>query len=306
MFDTQNVGGTIKTMAFTIPDLTDNKLNSVQTRDGDQPATDDEVKFHRHCQKTVLSAYGPDGHGLTWNTINNLNLPYLPENWRNNFTSNTNNITEDLKALLNLINWTAGQKGSFTLSFKDSNNNLISNRTINLNVENQTAEVRFGRVIELKIGSITGPTAAKFNTVLNPGSGETTIIPQKKINFQFNNSSNTPIGSADVVSAQDSTVRLPYRSSTVKLNNRTTVGTMQMVAISDQTLTIPQDFNILPANILNETGIVSLSSSTYTIQLNPNIHVYRISATGNFSLRFDGSNYNHSSNSAKDSLGYTQ
>lgn len=81
MFDTQNVGGTIETMAFTIPDLTDNKLNSVQTRDGEQAAADEEVKFHRHCQKTVLSAYGPDGQGLTWNILTRNNFSNLPDDW---------------------------------------------------------------------------------------------------------------------------------------------------------------------------------------------------------------------------------
>ena len=71
-------------MAFTIPYLTDNKLNSVQTRAGDANAMaeeDDEVKFHRHCQKTVLSAYGLDGQGLTWNILTRNNFSNLPSDW---------------------------------------------------------------------------------------------------------------------------------------------------------------------------------------------------------------------------------
>ena len=98
---------------------------------------EEEVKFHRHCQKTVLSAYGPDGHGLTWNILaNHTDWTNLPNNWKDYFTDNTSNITQDLEAILELINIIAGNKGSFTLSFKDFSGNSLGTNNINLNLDN--------------------------------------------------------------------------------------------------------------------------------------------------------------------------
>ena len=45
----------------------------------------DTVRFHRHCQATVLSAFGlsenddGEGTGNTWRTLSDLSLPHLDE-----------------------------------------------------------------------------------------------------------------------------------------------------------------------------------------------------------------------------------
>ena len=71
----------------------------------------DDLLFHRHCQATVLSAYGIGGQGATWDIINELPLPNLQSilpTWKKYFTDNYNNITEDLAAILELIDYVVG------------------------------------------------------------------------------------------------------------------------------------------------------------------------------------------------------
>ena len=74
----------------------------------------DELLFHRHCQATVLSAYGISGTGATWDIINDLDLLNIEENilptWRKYFSDNYNNITEDLAAILKLIDFIVGKQ----------------------------------------------------------------------------------------------------------------------------------------------------------------------------------------------------
>ncbi len=35
----------------------------------DPPSEEEVVPFHKHCQKTVCSAYGYNGRGATWDTL---------------------------------------------------------------------------------------------------------------------------------------------------------------------------------------------------------------------------------------------
>lgn len=76
-------------MAFTIPNSIQNSENPCGLEEERTYESRDPVAFHRHCQKTVLSAYGvqpqdspstdPDeGEGLTWSEIKNLQLNNLP------------------------------------------------------------------------------------------------------------------------------------------------------------------------------------------------------------------------------------
>ena len=57
----------------------------------------DSDHFHRHCQKTVCSAYGnANGEGATWYWINDLTLPKLTNicsSWKDLFKRNDDNIT---------------------------------------------------------------------------------------------------------------------------------------------------------------------------------------------------------------------
>lgn len=145
-------------MEFTIPNLIDEKkqLNqSVQagTRDAEATnETDDTIPFHRHCQKTVLSAYGHDENGTPWQTIKELQLANLPPNWIDKFSENVN-ITDDLAEILSIVNEVAGYKGSFTLNFKDATGNSIQTATINLNTTNTSRDINLGRRVNLGFGT---------------------------------------------------------------------------------------------------------------------------------------------------------
>ena len=90
----------------------------------------DSDHFHRHCQKTVCSAYGDNGNGATWLTLSPnpetnwgddlTNLQQVTANgsyvhWQQYFTRNTNNITQDLRSILELIDAVAAGIGGFTL-----------------------------------------------------------------------------------------------------------------------------------------------------------------------------------------------
>lgn len=100
-------------------------------------AGEDPVKFHRHCQKTVCSAYGYSGSGATWNILagsdnpsTNMGLPNIQDALSGSetvisyFNNNQhNNITYDLRAILELIEKVASHTTSptYTLVFKDNN-----------------------------------------------------------------------------------------------------------------------------------------------------------------------------------------
>ena len=77
-----------------------------ESSDESSNETSDEIAFHRHCQKTVCSAYGYNGAGKTWDVIysQRSNLTNLPTNWIRYFTRNDENITQDLESILELIN----------------------------------------------------------------------------------------------------------------------------------------------------------------------------------------------------------
>ena len=122
----------------------DNKLVSRPGQAPEEDITTNEVNwetdhFHRHCQKTVCSAFGYDGNGATWSLIgdNSFTLPNLSKicsNWKHYFTCNRDNITEDLKTILELIDKVATGIGSeITLKFLDCSTPAVevSEKTIN-------------------------------------------------------------------------------------------------------------------------------------------------------------------------------
>ena len=88
----------------------DSKASKRDTGQDDGPlleraAADSPIPFHKHCQKTVCSAYGSDGNGMTWNTLcpgttgdlanlQNIVGKYSSStNWTSYFSRNTNNMT---------------------------------------------------------------------------------------------------------------------------------------------------------------------------------------------------------------------
>lgn len=144
----------------------------------------DPIPFHRHCQKTVCSAYGYNGNGATWETLSppeavndlaNLNLGLQTgETWISKFQLNRDNITQDLRTILELIDATAGYIAKdWNLTFKNNNNVLITSGTMspwrdtNLNYTFSG----FGRDISL---SIDGQPLS-FNTMKDNGHEMTEV-----------------------------------------------------------------------------------------------------------------------------------
>lgn len=122
------------------------------------PGSTEEIQFHRHCQKTVCSAYS-NGQGATWNTINllssSLNLPNLDEKpWIESFQS-CNNITDDLAVILKLINqiYQNSQPSTLTVSYYDAD---AEKRDLGESFEFRTGinadpKIKLGRYIEATI-----------------------------------------------------------------------------------------------------------------------------------------------------------
>ena len=114
-----------------------------------------DVPFHRHCQKTVCSAYSYNGTGKTWDVIysQRSNLPNLPTNWISYFTRNDENITQDLEAILELINAIAGRHAQFTIQFKDSTGrNIGTPEVFDPGFEQNSAhQFSLGRIVTLNL-----------------------------------------------------------------------------------------------------------------------------------------------------------
>ena len=138
-------------MAITLPTSIDNdrtditSASNVQQRGG----VVEEVAFHKHCQKTVLSAYGINGQGATWDVISGLPLSNLGENWLDKFQGTDHKtITDDLASILVLVDGLAGKMNSqFTIKFQDTNRNVVESCIINPWINNKTYTFTFGRGI---------------------------------------------------------------------------------------------------------------------------------------------------------------
>ena len=136
------------------------------------------VDYHRHCQATVLGATGdPHGNGSTWSTIRDLSLPNIAfrvPGWLNKFTTN-DNITEDLKAILELIDAMAiaaggGDSRAWNLVFNTNHGFTICDKTLDpTSTWNTVVFDGFGRdiKIDIKIGNPpAGNQTVKFNTMM--------------------------------------------------------------------------------------------------------------------------------------------
>ena len=145
-------------------------------------------------------------------------------------------------------------------------------------------------MIELKLGSASGTTAAKFNTVKTMGN-EITVIPTRQLKFSFSGGSD--FASVPVVSSESNpNVVIPHNDITFKLNNRKTIGDIGVASLNADTVTIPQDFNLIPARIPDSDTYVTNSGTVFTINLHPDIHVYRMVTSANFRLQINATNYN--------------
>lgn len=134
-------------------DITIPNNYSIHARPGNAAAMESQptIDFHKHCQRTVCSAFGYNGAGATWDEINNLqssDVPYFPSDWKDYFTRNTQNITQDLAAILKLINKTAAKiGGAATVNFQDNTTSSMT-RTFSLTPSQQT-NIKMGRTVTL-------------------------------------------------------------------------------------------------------------------------------------------------------------
>lgn len=137
------------------------------------------VDYHRHCQATVLGATGdPHGDGVTWGTIRDLSLPNISgrvPGWLNKFTTN-DNITEDLKAILELIDAMVvaasggGDSRAWNLVFNTNHGSTICDKTLDpTSTWNTVVFDGFGRDIKIEIGVGNPPAGnqtVRFNTMM--------------------------------------------------------------------------------------------------------------------------------------------
>jgi len=164
------------------------------------------IPFHKHCQQTVCSAYGYGGQGATWEVISTLNLSHLDSDWKDLFTRNENNITEDLASILTLIDNVADQVSSmgaikgFTISFQDANGVDIANQEFSASSRNYS--VQLGRQVDL---TINGETFS-FNTMHSDEHDKLIgTLPEKKIDVKVGGSS---VGSVNVVASDSKDLAL--------------------------------------------------------------------------------------------------
>lgn len=271
-------------MAFTIPNPIQNSENPCGLEERTYESRD-PVTFHRHCQKTVLSAYGiqpqdspstdPDeGEGLTWSTIRELQLSNLPnfndnlrQGWIYYFTNNHNNITQDLASILQIIDKVAEQmQRPFYLQFKDFKGNTIGQTTkIDPWTDSNSGSCPtyefggFGKTITL---NLNGQTLVSFDTVGGDNTGTFSLaIPQGRVKFQRN--------------GQDF-------GDTIAMYSPDT---------NEHVIDISDDQN----RIGTYTWSDYVSGSTVTCNVEPKYHIYKLGHNQNFSVQFDLSQYSSNS-----------
>lgn len=327
-----------------------NKKDEMSARDGGTSISDwdwqGDYAFHRHCQKTVCSAIGYSGNGRTWSVIypGRGPLPNLqrcvdgnesPETWQEYFTGNVelagkNNITYDLRAILELINMVAGKLfaslGPFTLTFKDTEGNTIASKDLDL-IDDPIRDYEFGgfgRNVKLKVG---GAIAASFNTMkpvtLIDGLPEQLDLPLQKLSISLGETS--PFKIVDVVMESGVAVKIPYNTLSFSFGNLAafaytdvamtapvnlqvpynnvnfqmlgkTFNTIQVATGQNWNITVPKDYNRIPTSYgisdpQGGDGTITQSGATYIVRPHAGVHIYRISAYSNFNLMFDLANY---------------
>ena len=174
------------------------------------------VDFHKHCQKTVCSAYGYEGSGATWDILagssnpeSDMGLPNIQdalsggETVISYFNKNGHtNITYDLRAILELIEKVAATTTSptYTLTFNDNNGQRIVNGTLSPNNRNVVFG-GFGRDVELGL-TINGDEAKKFkfNTMR--------ALSEENLNIDIEIPDQTPLPGQFINVGADRTIEL--------------------------------------------------------------------------------------------------
>ena len=260
----------------------------VSTRSGEgSEQTEVEIPFHRHCQKTVCSAW-QGGQGLTRYTL--LHQPeetdltslkaFIPSTdeitpWQGYFKGNTDNITEDLRSILELIDKIASQvatKATWQVTFNDcgdSANNIapkrVADKSINPwdgnNAHNYVFE-NFGRLLNLTV----------------KGGG----VESK---FIFHTLRSATLLGYELPGNQESLgVELPHYDLTINFNGVKLNEFKDICMKSGGTVDINQDFNKLPSKDYDRNHT--------PIQIDGSTYVYRYSMDGgSFTPQFSIGHY---------------
>ena len=289
------VGNSEEIMAITITEggtMNNEQLRDVVVREGDL----DEIPFHMHCQKTVCSAY-QGGRGLTWGTINTLDLPNLsfldsparPEAWKDYFTASAQNITDDIAALLKLIDVVAGREHEFSISFKDNSGSIIAGpESFNPGIEQQSEHVfNLGRVVELVLD---------FDE-----NSQSTLDDEFK--FRFNTMRSDPVPPDDDERDHDSLkVTLPMRTLSIQQGGVEVGHVSGVVMESDQTVDIPNDSTLISSTYSTPSQpsqCIGYASETQTVTIVPSpswkIYKFQVDTATldgrTFDLNLDLTNY---------------
>lgn len=278
------VGNSEEIMAIS---TTERGTRDAIIRDGDL----DEIPFHRHCQKTVCSAY-QGGSGFTWNTIDTLSLPNLlfldtqgrHEVWKEYFTANeSENITDDLASILRLIDKVAGRKHEFSISFKDQTENIIAGpESFDPGYEQQSEHVfKLGRVVELSL-SFDGNSQASL---------------ENNFKFKFNTMRVDDGQGGDTLD-----VKIPMHTLTVQAAGHGIKTVTGLVMNANQTIDLPHDANAIPSTYVTpseQDDCITYNSSTGTVTIMPEpswkIYKFQVNTSSEeettFNLQLDMSNY---------------
>ena len=198
------------------------------------------IPFHRHCQKTVCSAW-QGGRGLTRTTLmprNNDDTAFAsgdlsniqsfifgtPDTWQGYFTRNSNNITEDLRSILELINIIAGKvatKTNWNIAIKDCGGKKIVEPDVTINPWSGGSQTytfpEIGRFLTLKIDG----QPLKFHTIKSGIAG----YEAEKLELTF-----------------------PKNDLTIKFNGVEVDKIENIYMPDDAEVNINQDFNLLPTS----------------------------------------------------------
>lgn len=220
---------------------------SMRSGEGSEP-TEVEIPFHRHCQKTVCSAW-QGGSGLTRKILmprNNDDTAFLPgdlsniqsfisgtpNTWQELFTRNEDNITEDLRSILELIDKISSQvatKATWQVTFKDCGNKLVADQRINPwdgnNAHNYVFD-NFGRLLNLTVKGGGVESKLTFHT-LRDATLLRYELPGNKESLE---------------------VELPHHNLTINFNGVKLNEFKDICMKSGGTVDINQDFNIIPTN----------------------------------------------------------
>ena len=130
------------------------------------------------------------------------------------------------------------------------------------------------------------------------GSGDTISIIAPKHKLSFSMIAGAEFGHAFVNMDEDKNISIPYNNVNFKMFGKT-FNTIKVATAQNWDVTVPKDYNRIPTSYGTSDpqggdGTVTLSGATYIVKPHPGVHIYRISASSDFNLKFNLANYQSS------------